>query len=38
MKEEEAAKNANKGIDMLMNSSMADKMKDDPRFKQLFAQ
>ena len=35
MKEEEAAKNANKGMDMLMNSSMKDQMMNDPRFKKL---
>ena len=31
MKEAEAAKSANAGMDMLMNSSMKDKMAGDPR-------
>ena len=34
-REEAAALNANKGMDMLMNSSMKDKMMDDPRFAEL---
>mmetsp|Transcript_11441 Transcript_11441/g.19348 ORF Transcript_11441/g.19348 Transcript_11441/m.19348 type:complete len:81 (-) Transcript_11441:87-329(-) len=37
VKEEAAAQSANKGMDMLMNSSMKDKMVGDPRFNKLLA-
>ena len=36
-KEQAAAQNANKGMDMLMNSSMKDKMMGDPRFAAMMA-
>jgi len=35
VKEEAAAVNANRGMDMLMNSTMKDKLENDPRFQEL---
>ena len=35
MKEDAAKESQNKGMDMLMNSSMKDKMMNDPRFLNL---